>query len=101
MRQINLTGREASVIKALGFTESKLGNEIQDYTQMQLDDVADTLNGLMAAGFVESIPFAEEVQLPYERSGTLIVFKVFEHLSYGLVIGARAPMRVADRVYTP
>jgi hypothetical protein len=45
--------------------------------------------------------FAEEVQLPYERSGTLIVFKVFEHLSYGLVIGARAPMRVADRVYTP
>ncbi len=45
--------------------------------------------------------FAEEVQLPYERSGTLIVFKVFEQISYGLVIGARAPMRVADRVYTP
>ena len=63
MREINLTGREASVIKALGFTESKLGNEIQDYTQMQIDDVADILNGLMAAGFVECIPDAEEVQL--------------------------------------
>ena len=63
MRQIKLTGREVSVVKALGFTESKLGNEIQDYTQMQMDDVTDTLNGLIAAGFVECIPFAEEVQL--------------------------------------
>ncbi len=45
--------------------------------------------------------FPDEVQLPYERAGTLIVFKVFDHLSYGLVIGARAPMRVADRVYNP
>jgi LysM repeat protein len=45
--------------------------------------------------------FADEVRLPYERAGTLIVFKVFEQISYGLVIGARAPMRVADRVYNP
>jgi LysM repeat protein len=45
--------------------------------------------------------FPDEVRLPYERAGTLIVFKVFEHISYGLVIGARAPMRVADRVYNP
>jgi LysM repeat protein len=46
-------------------------------------------------------PFGDTVQLPYERAGTLIVFKVFDRLSYGLVIGARAPMRVADRVYNP
>ncbi len=63
MRQIKLTGREVSVVKALGFTEAKLGNEIQDYTQMQMDDVADTLNALIAAGFVECVPYAEEVQL--------------------------------------
>jgi hypothetical protein len=63
MRQIRLTGREVTVVKALGFTESKLGNEIQDYTQMQFDDVTDTLNGLMSAGFVECIPYAEQVQL--------------------------------------
>jgi hypothetical protein len=46
-------------------------------------------------------PFAKKVQLPYERAGTLIVFKVFDGLSYGLVIGARGPMQVADRVYNP
>jgi LysM repeat protein len=45
--------------------------------------------------------FADKVRLPYERAGTLIVFKVFDRVSYGLVIGARAPMQVADRVYNP
>ncbi|HEV7609581.1 MAG TPA: LysM peptidoglycan-binding domain-containing protein [Steroidobacteraceae bacterium] len=45
--------------------------------------------------------YGEKVRLPYERAGTLIVFKVFDHLSYGLVIGARGPMQVADRVYNP
>ena len=45
--------------------------------------------------------FGDKVQLPYERAGTLIVFKVFDRISYGLVIGARGPMQVADRVYNP
>jgi LysM repeat protein len=45
--------------------------------------------------------FGGKTRLPYERAGTLIVFKVFDRLSYGLVIGARGPMQVADRVYNP
>ena len=45
--------------------------------------------------------FGDHVQLPYERAGSLIVFKVYDHISYGLVIGARSPMQVADRVYNP
>lgn len=63
MRTIKLTGREASVVRAIGFTESMLGAEIQDYVRMESEDIADTLNALMAAGFVESIPYYEEVQL--------------------------------------
>ena len=63
MRSIKLTGREATVVRAIGFTESMLGAEIQDFTHMELEDVTDTLNGLMAAGFVESVPDCEEVQL--------------------------------------
>jgi hypothetical protein len=63
MRFIKLSGREASVLRAIGFTESVLGAEIHDHTRMELEDVADTLNSLMAAGFVESIPYCEEVQL--------------------------------------
>jgi hypothetical protein len=63
MRNIKLTGREASVVRAIGFTESMMGAEIQDYVRMESEDVTDTLNSLMSAGFVESIPYYEEVQL--------------------------------------
>src|SRR5260370_1842107 len=64
MRAIKLTGREATVMRAIGFTEAVLGSEIQDFTRMESEDVTDTLNGLVAAGFVESIPYREHVQLP-------------------------------------
>jgi len=63
MRQIKLTGREATVMRAIGFAESMLGAEIQDFTRMESEDVTDTLNSLMAAGFVESVPYYEQVEL--------------------------------------
>jgi hypothetical protein len=49
----------------------------------------------------EKDPYGKNVRLPYERAGTMIIFKVFDRVSYGLVIGARGPMQVADRVYNP
>lgn len=69
MRAIKLTGREVTVVRAIGFTEPSIGAEIQDSTRMELEDVTDTLNGLISAGFVESIPYYEEVQLA-EMPGT-------------------------------
>jgi hypothetical protein len=63
MRTVKLSGREASVVRAIGFTNSMLGAEIQDYVRMESDDVTDILNSLMSAGFVESIPYSEQIQL--------------------------------------
>ena len=63
MRSIKLSGREASVVRAIGFSEAALGADIQDVTHMELEDVTETVNSLIAAGFVESIPYCEEVQL--------------------------------------
>ncbi|MFN2542830.1 MAG: hypothetical protein ABR514_11785 [Chthoniobacterales bacterium] len=63
MRQIKLTGREASVLRAIGFTESMMGTEIQDHVRMESEDLTDTLNALIAAGFVETVPYCEQVQL--------------------------------------
>jgi hypothetical protein len=63
MRHIKLSGREATVVRAIGFTEAMMGAELQDTTHMASDDVTDTLNSLMSAGFVESVPYYEEVQL--------------------------------------
>jgi hypothetical protein len=63
MRNIKLSGREMTIVRALGFTEAMMGAELQDQTHMEIDDVTDTLNSLMSAGFVESVPYYEEVQL--------------------------------------
>jgi hypothetical protein len=63
MRHIKLSGREATIVRAIGFTEAMMGAELQDTTHIAGDDVTDTLNSLMSAGFVESVPYYEEVQL--------------------------------------
>ncbi len=52
-----------TILKAIGFTDSSMGADIQDLTKMSLEDVTDTVNGLISAGFVESIPYSEEVPL--------------------------------------
>jgi hypothetical protein len=63
------------------------------------DLVADTenkgfLNGMTRLG-------AKKVRLPDERTGTFMVFKSFEHLSYGLIMEATNVIRVGDRVENP
>jgi hypothetical protein len=45
--------------------------------------------------------FAPKVQLPNERSGTLLVFKAFDRMSYGLIVGASNTIHVADVVRNP
>jgi LysM repeat protein len=45
--------------------------------------------------------FNSTVRLPDERAGTLLVFKTYDRMSYGLVVTATADMRVGDRVRAP
>jgi hypothetical protein len=63
MRHIKLSGREASVVRAIGFCEAMLGAEIQDHSRLEGEDLTDALNGLIAAGFIESVPYYEQVGL--------------------------------------
>jgi hypothetical protein len=63
MRHIKLSGREATVVRAIGFTEAMMGAEIHDYVNMDVEDVTDVLNTLMSAGYVESVPYYDEVQI--------------------------------------
>ena len=79
VRSIKLTGREATVVKAMGFTDSALGADIQDMTAMELEDVTDTLNGLISAGFVESIPYREEVALAEVMATAFEVNPAYSH----------------------
>ncbi len=61
--------------------------------------VADTEN----KGFLNSTSRlgSTKVKLPDERNGTFMVFKTFDHLSYGLVMEATNIIRVGDRVANP
>jgi hypothetical protein len=61
--------------------------------------VADTAN----RGFLRSMTrlTATKVRLPDERSGTFMVFKTFDSMSYGLIMEATSIIRVADRVENP
>jgi LysM repeat protein len=43
----------------------------------------------------------KKLKLPDERAGTLLVFKTFDRMSYGLIVNTTLPVRVADRVRTP
>lgn len=41
------------------------------------------------------------ITLPSERAGTLLIFKTYEDMSYGLVVETTVPVRVTDVVHTP
>ncbi len=45
--------------------------------------------------------FAPRVKLPDERTGTLLVFKTFDRVSYGLVVGATDTISIRDVVRNP
>ena len=45
--------------------------------------------------------FAHHVKLPDERIGTLLVFKTFNRMSYGLVLGATDTIALHDVVRNP
>lgn len=44
---------------------------------------------------------SEDVKLPEERSGLIMIFRSFEKLSYGLIMESSRPIRVADTVAAP
>ncbi len=45
--------------------------------------------------------FLEEVKLPNEKAGMLMVFRTFERVSYALVMKATAPLHTMDTVQSP
>jgi len=45
--------------------------------------------------------FAPKVKLPDERAGTLLIFKSFDRISYGLIVGAANVIHVQDVVHNP
>lgn len=61
MKHIKLSGREQAVLRAIDYASGSTGDEIQKTTHIDVDELADILNGLCDVGYVEVFPYAEKV----------------------------------------
>jgi LysM repeat protein len=74
---------------------------------LAIDSAGDVVTDLYRNGASrgDAIPsasaFSPKVKLPDERTGTLLVFKVFDRMSYGLIVGASDTVHVRDGVRNP
>jgi LysM repeat protein len=56
--------------------------------------IANNMNGF-------NTTFVPKVKLPDERAGTLLVFKVYDRMSYGLIVGASNTIHIGAPVHNP
>jgi LysM domain-containing protein len=68
---------------------------------LAIDDAGDLVRTPCQRTWTDWCVGASKVRLPDERAGTLLVFKTYERMSYGLIVSATAPVRIADRVRNP
>ncbi len=63
----------------------------------------ETVHDNSSHGFVTGVStmFSPKIHLPEYRSGTFMVFKTFNRMSYGLIMEATDVIRVGDRVKNP
>jgi len=63
----------------------------------------ETVHDNVSHGFVTGVTtmFSPKVRLPEYRSGTFMVFKTFNRMSYGLIMEATDVIRVGDSVKNP
>ena len=62
-----------------------------------------TMRDNLSKGYLSGMPtlFAPKVHLPEERTGTFMVFKTFDRMSYGLIMEATDIIRVHDHIANP
>jgi hypothetical protein len=63
MKQIKLSGREKAVLRYMDWATGSKGTELQEATKLDADDLVSVLNGLMAVGYVEMQPYADQTEL--------------------------------------
>jgi hypothetical protein len=65
------------------------------------ETIRDTVSKGFVSGMSASNLLAKKVTLPDERTGTFMVFKTFDRMSYGLIMEAKNVIRVADKIESP
>ncbi len=107
---VSETAQYSIVVLNLGARESmEVGHvlSVQTGGEMVSTDTGDngsrwSLKSLLPAEWrtgPDGVP--PEVRLPTERNGLLVVFRVFDRVSYALVMSSRRPLKIGDTVQTP
>ncbi|MGH8287986.1 MAG: LysM peptidoglycan-binding domain-containing protein [Steroidobacteraceae bacterium] len=77
------------------------GNVLEvDQAGQVVRDTYGSSSGVREMSDLNSV-FAPKVRLPDERAGTLLVFKTYPNLSFGLIVGASNTVSVGDVVHNP
>ena len=63
--------------------------------------VGDVLSVFQAGKVVKDRIAGGEVQLPEEQAGTVMVFKTYDRISYGLVMEATDAIHIHDAIRNP
>lgn len=100
MRKIKLTGREANVIRTIGFNLALTGAEIVEITKIAPEDLTDILNGLMTVGFVNCTPYADDVSLEGMPATEFEVNSAYSH-ELRLALGMGRDHQAARRSAPP
>jgi LysM repeat protein len=64
-------------------------------------DTNDTHDGVRGLFTDLGAAFAPRVRLPDERAGTLLIFRTYPQVSFGLIVGASNTVQVGDVVHNP
>ncbi len=81
----------------------EIGNVLAIYStnQSQTSDGLQVVSRSLEIGSLIGSSKREVVELPEERAGLVFVFRVFEKVSYALVMQTTQPIRILDAVQTP
>jgi len=94
---------DGNIIKVFGSLSNIGQYDVVVLSRGQRDvlEVGDVLAIYQIGATVKDSLAGDEVKLPDERAGVLMVFRVFEKVSYGLVLASKGPLAVGDVVKNP
>jgi hypothetical protein len=85
-----------------------LRDGINNGTVLAIDRAGDRVRDVYSSGGTMTrkmqtvgTSFAKRVQLPDERTGTMLVFRTFDRMSYGLILAATDTIKLKDVVHNP
>ena len=68
---------------------------------LAIDDAGDSVRTPCQRSWSQWCIGSNKERLPDERAGTLLVFKTYDSMSFGLIVGATTTISIADRVHNP